>query len=189
MPLKTSVKVGNISNLSDARYCSGMGVDLLGFTVIEGHEHYISSDLFREIRGWISGPKIIAEIYGVRSFSEIEAVIENYTPDYLEMNDSEYGIFGPAINLPCIISTEPQHLSGIRLNGKNGYFLLTEAALPAIKSAFLQSALVKINSPLNLLEMLQKYRIAGIAISGSPEIRPGYKDYNALADILELLEE
>ena len=29
MPLKTFVKVGNITNLSDARYCAGMGVDML----------------------------------------------------------------------------------------------------------------------------------------------------------------
>ncbi len=31
MALKTIVKVGNITNLSDARYCAVMGVDMLGF--------------------------------------------------------------------------------------------------------------------------------------------------------------
>jgi phosphoribosylanthranilate isomerase len=35
MPLKTFVKVGCITNLSDARYCAGMGVDMLGFRAVE----------------------------------------------------------------------------------------------------------------------------------------------------------
>ena len=42
--LKTQVKVSSITNLSDARYCAGMGVDLLGFPIQE-----ISLEKFTEI--------------------------------------------------------------------------------------------------------------------------------------------
>ena len=56
MALKTLVKVGKISNLSDAWYCAGMSVDMLGFTVIASQENYVSPELFREMRGWFYGP-------------------------------------------------------------------------------------------------------------------------------------
>ncbi|MFM1835376.1 MAG: hypothetical protein RJA04_63, partial [Bacteroidota bacterium] len=48
--LKTLVKVSAITNLSDARYCAGMGVDLLGFPLGK-----ISIDQFTEIRNWLAG--------------------------------------------------------------------------------------------------------------------------------------
>jgi phosphoribosylanthranilate isomerase len=81
MPLKTIVKVGNISNLSDARYCAGMGVDMLGFRVIDGLPGYIAPQAFQEIRGWISGPKVVAEIYGIDRSDKIPHIVENYAPD------------------------------------------------------------------------------------------------------------
>ena len=44
MSLQTFVKVGEITNLSDARYCAGMGVDLLGFNVVENTPGYVDSE-------------------------------------------------------------------------------------------------------------------------------------------------
>ena len=86
MALKTLVKVGNISNLSDARYCAGMGVDMLGFRVISGQEHYVSPELFKEIRGWFSGPSVVAEAYGIRSGEDLPFIIQNYLPDFIELS-------------------------------------------------------------------------------------------------------
>ena len=48
MPLKTIVKVGSITNLSDARYCAGMGVEMLGFNVVAGHESFIDAKKYQE---------------------------------------------------------------------------------------------------------------------------------------------
>ena len=33
MGLRTSVIVNGVNNLSDARYCAGMGVDVIGFNL------------------------------------------------------------------------------------------------------------------------------------------------------------
>ena len=41
--LKTLIKVSNINNLSDARYCAGMGVEMLGFSMDE-----LSIEKFKE---------------------------------------------------------------------------------------------------------------------------------------------
>ena len=61
MALTTIVKVGNITNLSDARYCAGMGVDMLGFCFEKKSEQYIDPESYKEIIGWISGPQLVGE--------------------------------------------------------------------------------------------------------------------------------
>ncbi|HEY0656099.1 MAG TPA: hypothetical protein VGD65_23350, partial [Chryseosolibacter sp.] len=104
MPLKTLVKVGNISNLSDARYCSGMGVEMLGFRVIEGQQNFVSPKLFQEIRGWVTGPKIVAEIYGLTSPDQLPSILENYAPDYFEIDAAAFSILSDQLALPCIVS-------------------------------------------------------------------------------------
>jgi phosphoribosylanthranilate isomerase len=191
MPLKTVVKVGNISNLSDARYCSGMGVDMLGFSVIEGQDHYIPPALFQEIRGWISGPKVVAEIEGTLTADQVSHVLENYAPDYFQLSDTEYKAIGSTLLLPCIVSVPKERIVNISLNReKGGYLLIHSDQLPYLdEKALLQPVLVSVNSGENLLSMLNKFPVSGIAVNGSPEIRPGYKDYHQLTDILELLDE
>jgi phosphoribosylanthranilate isomerase len=187
MPLKTVVKVGNISNLSDARYCSGMGVDMLGFCVIEGRPNYISPKLFQEIRGWISGPKVVAEIYGLASPEQLQDIIRNYAPDYFELSALEYHLHISNLSLPCIVDTTYAEADKLKSESKGiAYFLVNDINL---LSDYSQAALLKIDSNTDLLIRIEHPSIAGIALNGTPELRPGYKDYSALADILEQLEE
>ena len=180
MPLKTVVKVGNISNLSDARYCAGMGVDMLGFRVIEGQDHYISPKLYQEIRGWVSGPKVVAEVYGLANSDQLRSVLENYLPDYIELSEDEFRRFKREISLPCIVKGTP--------NGDKqvAYFLLDEGTFHSGK--ILSPTLVQISSPLEIDNILKNHDVSGFALNGSPEIRPGYKDYSDLSEILEKLE-
>jgi phosphoribosylanthranilate isomerase len=189
MPLKTVVKVGNISNLSDARYCSGMGVDMLGFRVIEGQPDYISPKLYQEIRGWISGPKVVAEIYGIASEEELASILQNYQPDYLELGLREYIIVSPSVSLPYILAVTKDEFDTVKnLPGSFAYLMVDEEDADQIKGLN-EKTLLKITSGDNLLDNLKKYAANGVALGGSSEIRPGYKEYTGLADILEILDE
>ena len=76
MSLKLKIKVGNITNLSDARYSAGMGVDWLGFRMDN-----IDPQTFREITGWVTGPRFVIEIHQP---SDLNKAVD-YTPDYLEI--------------------------------------------------------------------------------------------------------
>jgi phosphoribosylanthranilate isomerase len=191
MPLKTVVKVGNISNLSDARYCAGMGVDMLGFRVLEDQENYISAKLFQEIRGWVSGPKVIAEIYGIVSHQQLATIIADYAPDYFELTLAEYKKLHSSLTLPALISITTKEAQEIEVPTENiAYFIVPgdeETDLNAVPLA--APVLLKINSTLKLQEKITHPSIGGVALSGTPEIRPGYKDFDELADILELLDE
>jgi phosphoribosylanthranilate isomerase len=191
MPLKTVVKVGNISNLSDARYCAGMGVDMLGFRVLEGQENYISAKLFQEIRGWVSGPKVVAEIYGIVSPQQLATIIADYAPDYFELSLAEYKKLHTALTLPALVSITGIEARQAGLPTENiAYFVIQDDEEIDVNSVALAApALLKINNTLKLQEKIAAPSIAGVALSGTPEIRPGFKDFNELADILEVLDE
>ena len=88
-----------------------MGVDLLGFCTIEGQDGYIKPDRFQEIRGWVTGPKIVAEVYGLKDATQIESILERYKPDYLEMSLEEWSVITTP-PIPVILSVEDANQLG-----------------------------------------------------------------------------
>jgi phosphoribosylanthranilate isomerase len=195
MPLKTLVKVGNISNLSDARYCAGMGVEMLGFTVIEGKENFINPKSYQEIRGWVSGPSIVAEIYGINDHLDIAQITEAYAPDFLELSIIELDHL-PETTLPLIVSLD-QTISGEQkqkldsVKDRTAFILIDD---PIISFPFIKEisrafpVLIMIRSSVKISELLSVKGISGISLNGSQEIKPGLKDYSHLSNVLEQLE-
>jgi phosphoribosylanthranilate isomerase len=188
MALKTVVKVGVITNLSDARYCAGMGVDFLGFRVIAGQPNYIDAKAFQEIRGWVTGPQVVAEIYGIASAAELQLVIENYQPDYFELGLEDYQRVGANLTLPFILRlNEREELQST--SSKPAYLLLDGPRM--LMSPFVGEfdILAGVTSLEEVRNMLERTGIAGISLQGTVEMRPGLKNFDALAEILEALEE
>lgn len=180
MSLKTFVKVGSITNLSDARYCAGMGADMLGFRVVEGQENFISPAAFQEIRGWVTGPTVVAEIYGLKSHAALNSILENYRPDYLELSLAELNLI-EVISIPYILNLA----KGDTPSGEPEYILTkTDSGIPETSV----KRLIELKTGDNVDEVLKRYNIYGIALKGSQEEKPGLKDYQELAEIFEILE-
>jgi len=179
MALKTIVKVGTITNLSDARYCAGMGVDMLGFRVIEGQDAYVAPDQFQEMRGWVTGPKIVAEIYGIKTPGQLAAVVEQYRPDYLELGLEELKYLTQPLPLPSILALKKGESQPYTPD-----FLL--AAEVASVNSTQTPVLAEVKNVNQVNESLLS-KVQGVALQGSAELRPGLKEYD-LADILEGLE-
>ncbi|HKZ37827.1 MAG TPA: hypothetical protein VJ184_09265 [Chryseolinea sp.] len=180
MPLKTFVKVGSISNLSDARYCAGMGVDMLGFRTIQGEESYITPGHFQEIRGWINGPLVVAEIYGIKNPGELAAILENYKPDYLEMSLKELTLFS-TLPLPLLLFVEKGDLIK-DLPFKPDYLVSRQI----FYSPF--PLLIEIQSKDEVQTLLDSEQVKGFVLHGTVELKPGLKEIELMADVLELLE-
>ena len=77
MSLKTVVKINRITNLTDARYCSGMHVAILGFCLESSSPNHISGNQFQEITGWIAGIDYAAE-FSQSTAAEISALLPSY---------------------------------------------------------------------------------------------------------------
>ena len=189
MALKTRVKVGNITNLSDARYCAGMGVDMLGYTVIPDREGFIPAKLYQEIRGWISGPSAVAELYGITNVADLEAVMEAYRPDYLEISASALPLIGNLPGPPLIVAVENAGDVKALNQWKDRIAFVQvsdDAIIPSLPAQVDVLLFLKPGTPVETIPYAPP--IQGIALTGSDEIRPGYKDYDELARVLEELE-
>lgn len=191
MALKTLVKVGKVSNLSDARYCAGMGVDMLGFCVAAGDANYVSPDSFKEIRGWFTGPLVVAEAYGVQSEAEFTEIFKNYHPDFVELSFAELQHYSAEYN-PFILSISQQDWKAheaeiLKKKSQIAYVLIPETSdnkfIESLRNQF--KVLVKISNQI-VGDLINQ--VHGIALEGSNEEKPGLKNYDQLSEILEKLE-
>ena len=190
MSLKTIVKVSHISNLSDARYCAGMGVEMLGFRVIPGQKHYMAPNIFQDIRGWISGPAIIAELYGISSAEEATHVLQTYSPDYFELGYEEYLAFGRDLQLPCLVYVgDSSLLRSIDPDERITRIIVDEEASCNETSKIKIPVLSQVNSLDRLNQRLKDGCFQGFVLEGPEELRPGVTNFDQLGTILEALEE
>ena len=202
MALKTKVKVNRITNLTDARYCSGMYVDVLGFSLEEGTPHYISPSQFQEITGWISGADYAAE------FTDSDAyIIERRLADYPGINwieSSDLDILVQLKNLgkeliyrvtmeeiesifPKIDVLNKQHITLHLTSTENKLSIDNEIIIKELASKVKLFLGFGIN-PENASLLAEIPGIAGLAMDGGDEIKPGLRDFDQLASILENLE-
>lgn len=194
MALKTLVKVGKISNLSDARYCAGMSVDMLGFGVIKGRDSYVSPELFKEMRGWFTGPSIVAEIYGIEKHEDLAAIIETYLPDLIEGSFEDIKKLHAAFTSYLLSTTYEEvkaHESELGIYRTQIAYLIVPESTPSEQLEELSKEyklLLQIDSTDPEDTKLFNPHIKGIALQGGAEDKPGLKDYDALATVLEKLE-
>ncbi len=197
MSLKIKVKVGNITNLSDARYCAGMGVDMLGFRIGESNES-ISPLKFKEISDWISGPQFIAELSElpkgkVQDINGI-SLIELPVSEISALNSRQ-----PRQEMIVSLGILDWHVYKDDLLKHSGYikFLLVNhlSGLPHTQAKNIISeissifpVLLGVEIKVELLDEYLSWPIDGVALNGSEETSPGIKDYDHLSSILERLE-
>lgn len=199
MSLKTLVKVSNITNLSDARYCAGMGVEMIGFVMDKFSADYTSPEKLKEIKSWVAGVQVVGETQSA-DYEEIKALVEAYEIDVLQI--SEAGLLPQIADLrkPIILKLEFEsaYLEDYleRYSQFVEFFLVDGGDFSDFARYTLKE--YSFNYPIvldfgitaeNVNELLEEMQIKGIALKGSNEIRPGYKDYDELSEILEVLEE
>jgi phosphoribosylanthranilate isomerase len=188
MSLKMTVKVGGITNLSDARYCAGMNVDMLGFVTVPSKENFISGKLYQDIRGWISGPSMVAEIHGIHSPEEFDSIIDTYRPDYLELSFAELPFNKTDIPIILRVDDSSQLSSAMASASTIAYLLTSESLVDTIQRSNPNVKVLVEAQRQEVIDNILKRKNTGLALTGSQEISPGLKDYDHLAEVLESLE-
>ncbi|MBT0810251.1 phosphoribosylanthranilate isomerase [Litoribacter ruber] len=204
MALRTFVKISSVNNLSDARYCAGMYVNVMGFALEQNDSNYISPQKFRELSDWVSGVEFVAEfknshpenilttLQDYEGFTFIQIEEEAHLQMLLNTN---YGLIWK-VELEKIERLDEVIMMAESLKD-GGIVVLLEGDL-----SLDQSVKAKINelsskcdvlvgfdiTAENVNELLEETQIKGIALKGGDEIKPGIKDFDELADILETLE-
>ncbi|MEM6844291.1 MAG: phosphoribosylanthranilate isomerase [Bacteroidota bacterium] len=204
MALKTTVKVGSINNLSDARYCAGMGVDILGFCLETEQSTFVEPTVFLAIREWLSGVEYMAE-FPTYSAVKIKQTLSQYEEvHHLQVGSAIDLALPPQSGASLTISvsaSDYQSLGDIadvlqQYHSQVRFFVLENphdsprlTLDDALRLAKQYPILLGFGvTAENALSLVEDSAIRGIALKGSNEIKPGYKDFDDLAEILEVLE-
>ena len=205
MALTTSVLVTNVNNLSDARYCAGMGVDMISFMLDPHTTHHLERKAVQEIATWLSGVKVVGE-FEEASADEINELIEALNLEkilvdkYLE--DEIKKIKQPVI-LKVYVNKDTIETDLIELmelyEPAVEYFMICSRDFETIDETnikFLRDLSNRFHIYLGfgvdhntIQSVLQEVKPVGIRLTGGSEIRPGLKSFDELEQIFEVLED
>ena len=204
MALKTFVKVSKVNNLSDARYCAGMGVDVIGFNLVPESSQFVTPEKFSEITDWLSGVDFAGEFDSL-PIKEITRLSKAYRLQYIQVKDPSLLQELSKQEVPLILKIDMDQKPDFSLiagtlrehKGRVSFFLF-EGEQEAYEEEPLNQILAFASDypvllgyglrPSTIHKLVDKYPIEGVALLGEEEIRAGYKDFEKLAEILELLE-
>jgi phosphoribosylanthranilate isomerase len=202
MSLKTVVKINRITNLTDARYCSGMHADILGFCLEPSSPTYITASQYQEITGWIAGIDFAAE-FAHSTAAEITTLLPSYPgiswiesehlDTLLALKDLAMGlIYKVSIEQLLLMPELKELLAGqeITLHLTSSQETITTEEQEFIeKSSSFTKVLIGFGIRADNATMLSTLPgVHGLALDGGDEIKPGLRDFDQLADILENLE-
>ena len=196
MPHLVPLLIRGINNLSDARYCAGMGADKLTFVLDPALPDHLDTKTVKELAGWIAGVELIGEFSQLsapeinalaaecgldavllRSFRTPEELAEIAPPVYLELNATEVatGIgelpaapVGFVVELPMDAPLTSPFL----------------AALATQRPLWLGPGL----HPERAREAATQLPLAGLSFPSGNEVKPGLRDFDQLEAVFEALE-
>jgi phosphoribosylanthranilate isomerase len=184
-----------------------MGVEMLGFSIDEDSPNYISPKKFEDICSWLAGVTLVAETAQTNAESILKA-LASYPIHAVQVEDPGLlNYLHSELSLPLILRIsvdlyEADEINSIlsRYEGDVSHFLL-ESDLNAKLSENWMQVLKRFGAEYPILigfGLDNEFTVSalteflpdlGIALRGSEEIRPGYKDFGSMMDILEALEE
>ena len=166
MPLLLPVLVRGINNLSDARYCAGMGADGLIFTLDPELPGAVTPETVTALAGWVSGVELIGEFASLPA-AEINQLITacGLRRVLLPPNAAAKAADLAVPTLPTAAYRPGQPLATNPAVWLTGTF--DPATLPALLAAT---------------------RPAGLILQGGDEIKPGLRDFTELEAVFEALE-
>ena len=194
--LRIPVKINGVNNLSDARYCAGMGVEMLGFSMSEKHTRHIKTEKVNGITGWLSGVKVVSECYFGEKTDVLFEAAKGISAEAIEIDAVMYkpgsiSDFNLILRLSVV---EWETVKGVLPENALLHLMLEKADLENISAikeiCESQSTLLNVSKlDLALVDnLLLKVSAYGLSIDGGNEISPGISDFDHLAEVLEYLE-
>jgi phosphoribosylanthranilate isomerase len=179
MALKTTVAVGNITNLSEARYCAGMGVQYLCFPA-----HRIDPKTFKEITGWVNGPTFIIDVSQIENAQE---AMNAYAADHWLLSQIQCSQLhfseGKKIFLDARTIVSPMEIDASQVS----FIVIREEQLDVFPREMSEKLLVTGDTN-SLISKMERTNFCGLWLEGTEEERPGLKDYSKLETVLEKLD-
>ena len=196
MPHLVPLLIRGINNLSDARYCAGMGADKLTFVLDPSLPGHLDTKAVKELAGWIAGVELIGE-FDQLSAHEINAIAAECSLDAVLLRtlrtDEELAELAPPIYLE--LTTDSAALPHQLPTSPIGFVLeLTLVETPETLAALQR---ISTQNPLWLgpglhpdraLTLATSLPLAGLVFPSGNEVKPGLRDFDQLEAVFEALE-
>ena len=191
--LKKKIIASSIGNLTDARYFAAWGVHGVGFDLDLQSPDHISPAAFQAFREWISGPIAIGEFSGVQEKGEIEELIKTLSLDAIQL-----GPFAPEgwkFEVPIfqVILVEQErnnaYADAIIIKSENPNFEWREQR--EILKSMISAKKAYLDLPIDIHEFEEVINVLkpeGFILRGGEEEKVGFKSYDEVDEIMELLE-
>lgn len=196
VPHLVPLLIRGINNLSDARYCAGMGADKLTFVLDPALPEHLDVKTVKELAGWVAGVELIGEfdqlsapvINAIAADCGLDAVLlhslrsaeqlaEIAPPVYLELRPESLLADAPvAASVAGLVVAVPGSVTNDTLE------VLRTAATqyPLWLGPGLQPALAQ--------ELANELPLAGLFFPSGNEVKPGLRDFDQLEAVFEALE-
>lgn len=196
MPHLVPLLIRGINNLSDARYCAGMGADKLTFVLDPALPGHLDARTVRELAGWVSGVELIGE-FDQLSAQEINALSAECALDSVLLQRPRSAAELAAIAPPVYLELTPEFVAaaGALPPSLAGIVVELPEKIPAELLATLRE--IAFQRPLWLgpslrparaRELAGQLRLAGLVLPSGDEVKPGLRDFDQLEAVFEALE-
>ncbi|GAC1599797.1 MAG: hypothetical protein NVS3B25_26990 [Hymenobacter sp.] len=188
--------IRGINNLSDARYCAGMGADKLSFILDPALPGHLNSKTVKELAGWVAGVELIgefdqlgaAEINALATECALDAVLLRHPRSATALSEIAPPVY---VELACNTAA----LAGTLPQSPVGFVVETPEGIDA--DTLFQLRIIGLEHPLWLGPGLHpaqaraltgQLRLAGLAFPSGDEVKPGLRDFDQLEAVFEALE-
>ncbi len=196
MSLSNFIKINQVSSLSDARYCAGMGVDILGFSMEPNQQAYVGPQQFKEITQWVSGPRLAGE-FDDAEINHIKLATTEYDLDFIETTIPDHLEALSELQIPIILKqrlNSPDDFEKLKhitsfADGLYQYLHLVMnsdelSLLKSIEKEFQVPIIIQFKDPGKMFSQTS----LGLSLSAHTEKETGLQDYGEIMDVLEALE-
>ena len=196
VPHLVPLLIRGINNLSDARYCAGMGADKLTFILDPALPGHLDTKTVKELAGWIAGVELIGE-FNELSASEINAIATDCALDAVLLRSprkiDELAEIAPPVYLELAADTAfqfqsfPNSLQGLIVELPETISVETLEKLREMASQrplWLGPGLL----PERARNLTNQLPLAGLSFPSGDEVKPGLRDFDQLEAVFEALE-
>jgi phosphoribosylanthranilate isomerase len=189
--------IRGINNLSDARYCAGMGADKLTFVLDPALPGHLDAKAVKELAGWVAGVELLGE-FDQLSAPEINAIAAECGLDAVLLRQprsaSELAEIAPPVYLELAVGSVAltDYVAGSPVG------LLIELSEPLTSETFARLQEIAARQPLWLgpglhpelaRDLATQLPLAGLIFPSGDEVKPGLRDFDQLEAVFEALEE
>jgi len=203
MPYPVPLLIRGINNLSDARYCAGMGADRLSFILDPSLPNHLTPATVKELAGWVAGVELIGE-FDTLSAPEINALAADCALDAVLLRSPRPADELAEIAPPVLLEVPFDQLATFPATDYTeavaGVLLELPEAVAAYDEALAGDAVAILARQLPLWlgpglhphrarQVLVAVRPAGLVFASGEEIKLGLRDFDQLEAVFEALEE